>query len=330
MRQLGIITDEREAERLAAWLVAQRIEAHAEEAGEAGFAIWVRDEDQLPQARAALEHFRANPQDPRYQNAERDAAEFQRKEEAKRRDAQKNVVQMRSRWGSGLPGSGMGGPPRRAPCVLTLIGLSVLLGIFTYSDTLGFDEGATERPPPSGIYRGMLLADPETAQSIWDNIARGQVWRTITPIFIHFGWPHLVFNMICLYSFGSQIEDRRGTRFMLLLVLVLAVTSNLGQAAEYAWRQVGGEFGGMSGVAYGLFGYLFVKTRYDNRSGFHLSPVTSFMAILWFVLCIARDVPPFSALLQNAIPAIANSAHAVGLIVGAALAYAPLVLRKPA
>jgi hypothetical protein len=35
-------------------------------------------------------------------------------------------------------------------------------------------------------------------------------------------------------------------------------------------------------------------------------------------------------MLQDAIPPIANSAHAVGLAVGAALAYAPLLVRKPA
>ena len=32
----------------------------------------------------------------------------------------------------------------------------------------------------------------------------------------------------------------------------------------------------------------------------------------------------------GAIPAIANTAHAVGLITGAAIAYAPLLVRKPA
>jgi GlpG protein len=95
-------------------------------------------------------------------------------------------------------------------------------------------------------------------------------------------------------------------------------------------RQVGGAFGGMSGVGYGLFGYLFIKTRYDNRDNYLLSPVTSFVAIVWFIVCIARSVPPFSHLLENAIPPIANSAHAVGLFVGAAMAYVPMLLRRPA
>src|SRR5262245_44186123 len=134
MRQLGTFDNERDAERLAAWLVAQRIDAQAEDAGESQWAVWVRDEDQLPQAREALAHFRDNPQDYRYANAERDAAELRRGDEAQRRDAQKNVVQMRTRWGTGMPGMGLGGAPQRAPLALLVIAVSVLTGIIAYSD----------------------------------------------------------------------------------------------------------------------------------------------------------------------------------------------------
>ena len=80
----------------------------------------------------------------------------------------------------------------------------------------------------------------------------------------------------------------------------------------------------------GLFGFLLVKVKFDNRDRYFLSPLTTIIALLWFVLCIARDIPPFSTTLEGSIPRIANSAHAVGLLVGAALAYAPLLIRKPA
>jgi len=100
MRQLGTLPNDREARRFAAWLVSQRIEAHAEEES-GGWVIWVRDEDQLPRAREALAHFREHPQDPRYQNAEQVAEARLREEEAKRRQALSNVVQMRGRWSAG-------------------------------------------------------------------------------------------------------------------------------------------------------------------------------------------------------------------------------------
>jgi GlpG protein len=329
MRQVGTLSSEREARRFAAWLVAQRIEAHAEE--EAGaWVVWVRDEDQLPKTREALADFRQHPQDAKYAGAERSAEALQREEEAKRRQAKGNVVEMRGRWGTA---GGVPGTARRSPLVLALIGLCALAAIATYEDTM---KDPPRRWPPGSIYRNLAFVDPVESEGpdvrfdIWTSIKKGEVWRLLTPIFIHYGLMHIVLNMIWLYSFGAAVEDRRGSLIMLLLVLVLAVLSNVGQAVEISLRERVAIFGGMSGVGYGLFGYVFVKARFDSRERYYLSPGTTFMAMLWFVLCILRDIPPFTSLLEGAIPAIANSAHAVGLIAGAAIAYAPLLVRKPA
>src|SRR5437762_3437645 len=125
MRQAGTLPTEREARQFAAWLVAQKIESHAEQEGSL-WAVWVRDEDQLSKAREALAHFLQHPDDARYQGAERSAATARREEEARRRQAQGNVVEMRGRWGS-TPG--MPGTARRCPIVLTLIALCALVGI---------------------------------------------------------------------------------------------------------------------------------------------------------------------------------------------------------
>jgi GlpG protein len=334
MRQVGTLENEREARQFAAWLVSQRIDAHAE-AENGGWVVWVREEDQLAKAREGLAQFRANPNDAQYQNAVQAAETLKRQEEAKRRQAQGNVVQMRGRWGSAAPGSG---GSRRAPLILTLIGLSALVAIVAYDDTVNREESAKRQPdrPRSMIYRSLTFVDPGTGdrasepQSNWQSIKRGEVWRLITPAFIHYDWMHIIFNMIWLYSFGTLIEDRRGSFFTLLLVLSLAITSNVGQGVESSFRNYLATFGGMSGVGYGLFGYLAVKAKYDSRERYFLPPGTTFMAMLWFLLCILRDIPPFSHLLADAIPPIANTAHAVGLIVGAVIAYVPLLVRKAA
>src|SRR5262245_57452052 len=225
MRQLGILPDQRDAERFAAWLTSQRIDAQAEEAGEAGWAIWVRDEDQLPQARAALAHFRANPQDARYATAERDAAELIRQDEAKRREAQKNVVQMRSRWGNPASSLGMNVAPRRCPVVLALIAAGFLVSILTNfgNQRDGLLNSLLFVDPAQAIAAG----DPDAADEMpradmWASILRGEVWRLVTPAFIHFDWMHLIMNVLVLYSFGGQIEDRRGSRYLMVLTLVLA------------------------------------------------------------------------------------------------------------
>jgi rhomboid protease GlpG len=335
MRQLGTLPDEPAARRFAAWLVSQRIEAHAEQES-SGWVIWVRDEDRLPRAREALAHFREQPQDARYQNAEASAQALLREDEARRQQALKNVVQMRGRWSSGSALGGAG--PRRCPLVMVLIGLSILVTLATNDRDERFRQAieANQEVQHNPIEALFAFTDPsgpfspETGYDLWVSLRHGEIWRLITPIFLHFGWSHLIFNMLCLYSFGGQIEDRRGTAMLAGLVLLLAAMSNVGQAIEQTARGHGVLFGGMSGVDYGLFGYMLVKVKFDNRDRYLLSPITTFVALLWFGLCIAAEFPPFDSLIGGTIGGIANTAHAVGLLLGAALAYAPLLMRKPA
>jgi GlpG protein len=327
MRQLGTLATQQDAQRFTSWLLANRIEAHAEQA-DGGWAVWVRDEDHLPQAREALTHFREHPLDQRYQDAERSAQAVLRDEESKRQQAQRNIVEMRGRWGGGA-----GGISRRCPLVLALIGVSILVFIATMDQEQREMEGFHAKRPidHNAIYSRLVITDPPQTLppppdfDMWAALRRGEVWRLITPIFVHYGLPHLVLNLLWLHTFGGQIEDRRGSRFMAVLVLTLALTSNLAQAVESSIRTPGMMFGGLSGVGFGLFGYMLVKVKFDNRQRYYLAPGTTFLALLWFGLCIARDVPPFASVLQGAIPPIANSAHAVGLFVGAAIAYAPLL-----
>jgi GlpG protein len=318
MRQLGTLPSESDARRLAAWLVTQRIEAQAERDGEA-WAVWVRDEDHLDEARAALEHFRANPQDERYRAAVGAAERIRREEDEQRKSAAGNVVEMRTRWGSGASGTA-----RRCPLVLALIGASILASLMART--------LWEGNPSVSVLFNLLFVDPllATAQGgldMWASLRQGEVWRLVTPIFIHYGIFHLVFNLFWLFDLGGQIEDRRGTWRMMLLVVTLAVLSNVGQAAEADIRSILMAFGGMSGVVYGLFGYILVKVKSGNTEAYRLSQANIVIMLLWFVLCLARDFTGDNGPLSF-IPPIANSAHTVGLFAGMGIAYVPLMLRK--
>jgi GlpG protein len=156
------------------------------------------------------------------------------------------------------------------------------------------DQGLVDEPP--------ALTD----------VRRGQVWRLVTPMFVHFGVIHLVFNMIWVFDLGGQVERARGSLFLIGLVVVSAIISNL---AEYAWS--GPYFGGMSGVVYALFGYVWIKGKYEPHLGMGVSQQTVLIMMVWLVICMI-----------GLIGAIANAAHLVGLGVGVALAYAPIELRK--
>ena len=92
-----------------------------------------------------------------------------------------------------------------------------------------------------GLIIGQVMAflaammNDEVLSRLWlvrERVLEEEVWRLVTPALLHFGMLHLVMNLYWLWQFGGQIEDRRGLGFFAALLLVLAVASNLGQAAE--------------------------------------------------------------------------------------------------
>src|SRR5262249_23530572 len=157
------------------------------------------------------------------------------------------VVEVSGKWRGG---GGMGGMVgRNAPITFALIVISLLVAALTQ---LGADRA-------SGTYHALTFKEfkdggdsplnNETDGGPFRDILRGQVWRLVTPIFLHFGVSHIVFNCLWMFMLASQVEERRGPYFYILLILVSAIISN---AAEALYSPA---FGGMSGVGYAIFGY---------------------------------------------------------------------------
>ena len=58
-------------------------------------------------------------------------------------------------------------------------------------------------------------------------IVQGQLWRFVTPIFLHIGIVHLAFNTYAIYVFGSQIERFFGTTRYVGLYLLSGIAGVL-------------------------------------------------------------------------------------------------------
>jgi GlpG protein len=323
MRQLAVFETQDQADRLAAYLVTLRIAAHAEEENGA-YSVWVRDENQMATARESLDHFRENPGDPRYRGVETAAEALRRKQEAERAARQKNVVEMRGRWKSGP------GVTRKCPLTIGLIVVSVLVAIGTNFAQYG-PRG------PEGLLNALAMVESETLRASFDagqpdyfaSVRQGQIWRLVTPIFIHFGITHLVFNMWWMFVLGGQVEDRIGSRYYAILVVLLAVSSAAASALVNQWQRELAIAGGMSGVGYGVFGYLWMKVKFGPSEGYQLDRVTVAIGMAWLVMCILRDYAPFDQLLGGLIPGrVDNTAHLVGLVVGMVAGYAPLLVKR--
>lgn len=87
------------------------------------------------------------------------------------------------------------------------------------------------------------------AAALWasDDIWRGQVWRPITAAFNHELVMHWFWNMVGLFFFGNHLERHFGAKGLWLLVLTVAVISNLFHVAVMGTTVLG-----FSGVVYAI------------------------------------------------------------------------------
>ena len=85
--------------------------------------------------------------------------------------------------------------------------------------------------------------------------------KTVAPMFLHFGELHLVFNMIWMWYFGKQLEEVLPAWFFISLVALISFISNTVQYLTIEYNN----FGGMSGVIYGLAGYSWILTVFQSQ-----------------------------------------------------------------
>lgn len=301
MRHIGTLPTENQARKFADYALTQDIRTNVE-ADNGEWAVWVYDEDHVDQAKTELEQFRDNPDADKYAHAKKEADARRDKEIRQYREAKKKVVRANEKWNQSFL--------QRCPVTMLLIVLSVAAVLTTTDPNEPLNFGQKVEPvrnwltlAPVWERGGSQYSYKNPFQAIFD----GQVWRLFTPMFLHFGIFHLLFNMLWLRDLGGVIEARRGTWKFLVLVLAIAGISN---AAQGIWS--GPSFGGMSGVVFGLFGFVWMQSRFVPESGFFMPPNLVMLMLFWMVLCYTGLMGP-----------IANAAHTVGLLVGVFAGYAP-------
>jgi len=289
MRQIGTVADEQAARKFADYLRTKGIFVSIEP-DRAGSMIWVHDEDHLEAARREYAEFSASPDAPVYREAGREADRLRIEEVRRVREARKNLVNVGQRWRA----------PSTARYPITLLLTAISVGIAIWSH-LGSDTSVVTRFTIVPYEREGNLIYYAPLSSMWYM----EPWRLVTPIFIHFGFLHILFDMLMLLQLGQIVEMVRGSWRYALFVLLIAISSNVAQYVAPASWGGGPTFGGMSGVVYGLFGYLWMKSRYEPGCGFVMPQNAVVWMIGWFVMCVV-----------GIIPHVANVVHGVGLLVG--------------
>lgn len=296
MRLLRELDDEATAQRLIDALSDQGIET-ALKPGARAVGVWVIDETHLPRANelstAWLDEGKREIFEQSATRGRRARELSARIEERRQRQIETMARQLQSI-----------ARPRPTPLTWGLIALCVAVGVLT---KLGNARG---------MVATLTIADPRVEAAVsfisllgvtvpWVELPLREPWRLVTPILVHFGLIHILFNMLWLRDLGRIIEATHGARYLFTFVLVCAVISNIAQY-EIAQKPL---FAGMSGVVYGLLGLVWLRGRLDPRVGYGLSQSTMQFMLIWFVLGF---FPGFG---------VANWCHTFGLLVGVSWAF---------
>ncbi|RVU32418.1 rhomboid family intramembrane serine protease [Neptunomonas marina] len=139
-------------------------------------------------------------------------------------------------------------------------------------------------------------------------------WRLVTPAFMHFNLPHILFNSLWIWVVGRRIERLQGPWALGFIFLFASIISNIAQF----WVS-GPMFGGMSGVVFAVFAYTWLWDKLAGERYFGFPPAIMIFMAFWLVL-------GYTGLLSAiGFGSIANTAHLVGLVAG--LLAVPVVRR---
>lgn len=149
---------------------------------------------------------------------------------------------------------------------------------------------------------------------LFEKIKQGEIWRLVTPCFLHFDIFHILFNMLWLIVLGRQLEKQLGAFKYILFILIVGILSNTGQ-----YMMSGSNFIGYSGVICGMITFVWVRQKLAPWEGYQLHPST-FLFITVFVFAIL-GIQMVSFFLEvnghsGFSAGVANTAHITGGIIG--------------
>jgi membrane associated rhomboid family serine protease len=219
--------------------------------------------------------------------------------------------------------------PTRRPAVVTLA--IVIACCVAFAWELGLAAGSGDAALDRAISTWGVV--PARLTATW---ARGDYlsWETMTLVtsqFLHGGWLHLLGNMLYLWIFGNNVEDRLGRARFVLFYLAGGVLAGLAQVAVEPSSPLP-TIGASGAIAATLGAYLvfFPGARVTSLVflGFFCQLISIPAAIVlgfWFVLQL---VDGFASLGVAQAGGVAFFAHIGGFVAGAAVAWLALAARR--
>ncbi len=144
---------------------------------------------------------------------------------------------------------------------------------------------------------------------------RGEYWRLVTSMFMHFGIHHIVNNMLILYVLGGSLERALGKIKYLLFYFMCGIGANAVSLAVNLWKDQRVVSAGASGAVFGVIGGLLYAVMV-NRGRLENLDARQLVIMVLFSL--------YSGFTSSSVN---NVAHVSGLAVGILMSM--ILYRKP-
>jgi membrane associated rhomboid family serine protease len=140
----------------------------------------------------------------------------------------------------------------------------------------------------------------------WSVLAKGEYWRLLTALFLHYGAAHLVVNMFALYFFGPTLEEALGSLRFAACYLLSGVGSCVEIATLWHFRLLElNQLVGASAAVMGIVGAWAGSLIRDRHVPHHRRTLRSILIII--VVQVVYDALT---------PHVSMAAHLTGLATG--------------
>jgi membrane associated rhomboid family serine protease len=149
----------------------------------------------------------------------------------------------------------------------------------------------------------------------------GDFLTIFTSMFMHAGWVHIGGNMLYLWIFGDNVEDRFGHLQYLVFYLICGIAATFAQLAFSIGSSIPslGASGAIAGVL-GAYLLLFPQRRVTVLLGYGVTQMPALIVIgLWFVLQLFSGIGSIAGAADTG--GVAYMAHIGGFIAGLILAF---------
>lgn len=144
-----------------------------------------------------------------------------------------------------------------------------------------------------------------------------------TAMFMHAGWVHLLGNMLYLWIFGDNVEDRIGHGMFTVFYFLCGLAATFAQMAVNLNSSVPnlGASGAIAGVL-GAYIVMFPGQRVRVLMGRYVTTMSALVVIgFWIIIQLFSSFNAFTASSQTEGGGVAYMAHVGGFFAGLVLAY---------